>query len=211
MKHHLKPGKVFLIFIEGWENDKKFVYSYKIKNEMVIAFSGTHSTGKTTLLDSLKDDNDFKYDYTFIDEITRRMSKRGLSINEDGDDVVQLLIMNAHLKNALNDNAIMDRCVLDGVVYTHWLAKEGKVSEWVLDYAQNVFQLVVTKYDYIFFLVPEFDIVADGVRSTDVRFRDEVADLFYYYIERYNVPVIRLTGSVQNRLQQFKKAIYGRD
>ena len=30
---------------------------------MVIAFSGTHSTGKTTLLDSLKDDNDFKYAY----------------------------------------------------------------------------------------------------------------------------------------------------
>lgn len=177
---------------------------------MVIAFSGTHSTGKTTLLDSLKDDKDFKYDYTFIDEITRRMSKRGLSINEDGGDIVQLLIMNAHLKNALNDNAIMDRCVLDGVVYTHWLAREGKVSQWVLDYAVNVFQLVVTKYDYIFFLVPEFDIVPDGVRSTDVRFRDEVAELFTYYIERYNVPVVSLTGAVEDRLQQFKKAIYDR-
>ena len=177
---------------------------------MVIAFSGTHSTGKTTLLDALKDDERYKYGYTFIDEITRRMSKRGLAINEEGDDVVQLLIMNAHLKNALNDNAIMDRCVLDGVVYTHWLAKEGKVSQWVLDYAINVFQLVITKYDYVFFLVPEFDIVDDGVRSTDVRFRDEVAELFKYYIERYNVPVVNLTGAVEDRLQQFKKTIYDR-
>jgi len=177
---------------------------------MIIAFSGTHSTGKTTLLDNLKHSEDYKYDYTFIDEITRRMSKRGLKINEDGDDVVQLLIMNAHLKNALNKNAIMDRCVLDGVVYTHWLVNEGKVSQWVLDYAVNVFQLVIVKYDYVFHLVPEFDIVEDGVRSTDIRFRDEVADLFKFYINRYNVPVVNLTGTVENRLQQFKKIIYER-
>ena len=106
---------------------------------MKIAFTGAQSTGKTTLLQAVKSNEEFRYKYEFIDEITRRMVKKGLKINEAGGNTTQLLIMNEHIKNLLYQNVIMDRCVLDGVVYTDWLHWEGKVQTWVWEYAKNVF------------------------------------------------------------------------
>jgi nicotinamide riboside kinase len=174
---------------------------------MKISFTGAQSTGKTTLLEAIKQNEEFRYKYEFIDEITRRMVKKGLKINEAGGTTTQLLIMNEHIKNTLYTDAIMDRCVIDGVVYTHWLWKEGKVEEWVFDYSVKVFNYYKDRYDYIFYLKPEFDIVDDGMRSTNTQFRDEVVDLFDTYIKQLNVPVITLTGSVQERLEQFYNTI----
>jgi nicotinamide riboside kinase len=101
----------------------------------------------------------------------------------------------------------MDRCVIDGAVYTEWLYREGKVERWVSDYAENVFKHYKDRYDYIFYLKPEFAIVDDGTRSINVKFRDEIVDLFDTYIKQLNVPVITLTGSVQERLEQFYNTI----
>ena len=117
---------------------------------MKIAFTGAQSTGKTTLLKELKRDNNLALQYDFRDEITRRMQKKGLSINEGGSDITQLLIMNSHIKNSLIDNVIMDRCALDGLVYTDWMYDNKKESHWVREYAENVFNLLIDRYDHIF-------------------------------------------------------------
>jgi nicotinamide riboside kinase len=174
---------------------------------MKIAFTGAQSTGKTTLLTELKSVAPYSYTYTYIDEITRRMIKRGVEINEGGDDMTQLLIINSHLKNILRDDVIMDRCILDGVVYTRYLYNRGQISEWVMDYAEKIFQLIIEKYDYIFYLQPEFAIQYDGVRSTDEDFRDQIAKLFSEYILECEVPVIQLTGTVHERINQIKEAV----
>ena len=174
---------------------------------MKVSFTGAQSTGKTTLLEAIKQNEGFRYTYEFIDEITRRMIKKGLKINEDGGNTTQLLIVNEHIKNTLYTDAIMDRCIIDGVVYTEWLWREGKVERWVLEYAENVFNYYKDRYDYIFYLKPEFDIVADGTRSINTKFRDEIVDLFEKYIEKVNVPVIYLTGSVEERLEKFYNTI----
>ena len=49
---------------------------------MKVSFTGAQSTGKTTLLEAVKSNEDFRFKYEFIDEITRRMQKKGLKINE---------------------------------------------------------------------------------------------------------------------------------
>ena len=174
---------------------------------MRIAFTGAQSTGKTTLLNALKADEAFRYKYEFIDEITRRMQKKGLKINEAGGNTTQLLIMNEHIKNLLYENVIMDRCMLDGVVYTDWLHWEGKVKTWVWEYASKVFSHYIDRYDIIFYLKPEFDIVDDGVRSVDITFRDEIVSRFERYLKSVNTPVVTLSGSVEERLNQFKDTI----
>ena len=170
---------------------------------MKVSFTGAQSTGKTTLLDAIKSNETYRYNYEFIDEITRRMVKKGLKINEAGSNTTQLLIMNEHIKNLLYENAIMDRCMVDGVVYTHWLYEQGNLERWVFDYAVNVFNHYKDRYDYIFYLKPEFAIVDDGVRSINTQFRDEIVDLFDQYINQVNIPVINLTGSVAERLEKF--------
>ncbi len=176
---------------------------------MIISFTGAQSTGKTTLLNELKKWKEFE-DYVFIDEITRNVSKLGMNINEKGDDATQTAIMNAHIENLKKgDNLILDRCSLDGVVYTHYLYLHGRVSRDTFDYARQVFIETCLKYDKIFYLKPEFDIVDDGVRSSSVQFRDEIADIFERYIAEFNLRkwnVVELSGSVEDRLKAIKKA-----
>lgn len=174
---------------------------------MKIAFTGAQSTGKTTLLNKFKTMSPYDLDYTFVDEITRRMIKKGLKINEAGGDMTQLLIMNSHIKNILHENVIMDRCALDGVVYTRYLYNKGQISDWVMDFAENVFQKIIEKYDYIFYLVPEFDMEDDGVRSVDDDFRNEIVDLFNQYIVECEIPVISITGSVEERVYKIQEEI----
>ena len=177
---------------------------------MIISFTGAQSTGKTTLLNELKKWKEFE-DYVFIDEITRNVSKLGMNINEKGDDATQTAIMNAHIENLKKgDNLILDRCSLDGVVYTHYLYLHGRVSRDTFDYARQVFIETCLKYDKIFYLKPEFDIVDDGVRSSSVQFRDEIADIFERYIAEFNLRkwnVVELSGSVEDRLKAIKKAM----
>lgn len=174
---------------------------------MRIAFTGAQSTGKTTLLEAIKQNEEFRYKYEFIDEITRRMIKKGLKINEAGGNTTQLLIMNEHIKNLLYEDVIMDRCMLDGLVYTDWLHWEGKVKTWVYEYAKNVFDHYINRYDLIFYLKPEFDIVDDGVRSVDIKFRNEIVERFERYVKHVQVPVIILSGTVEQRLEQFYNTI----
>ena len=177
---------------------------------MIISFTGAQSTGKTTLLNELKKWKEFE-DYVFIDEITRNVSKLGMNINEKGDDATQTAIMNAHIENLKKgDNLILDRCSLDGVVYTHYLYLHGRVSRDTFDYARQIFTETCLKYDKIFYLKPEFDIVNDGVRSSSVQFRDEIADIFERYITEFNLGkwnVVELSGSVEDRLEAIKKVM----
>tara|TARA_R110002051_G_scaffold200971_1_gene267734 strand:- start:241 stop:510 length:270 start_codon:yes stop_codon:yes gene_type:complete len=77
---------------------------------------------------------------------------------------------------------------------------KGLVEEWVMDYAERVFNLLIEKYDKIFYLIPEFDIEDDGVRSIDLDFRNEIVTIFNEYIVECEIPVIQLTGSVDNRV-----------
>ena len=177
---------------------------------MIVSFTGAQSTGKTTLLNSMRSWKELS-NYKFIDEITRDVGRKGLKINEEGDDATQRAIMKAHCDNLeKGKNLILDRCSLDGVVYTHYLYLHDKVTKDTLDFAKSVFLRTFAEYDQVFYLKPEFDIVEDGVRSTDVQFRDEIVELFEEYIDMYNlkkISVVELTGSVEERLETVKKAM----
>lgn len=173
---------------------------------MLISFSGAQSTGKTTLLNKLKEDKNLS-NYKFIDEITRNIQRKGYKINEMGDSETQKLIMDSHLENSEFENAILDRCSLDGLCYTEYLYNKGNISEDVMNYTRDVFEKTIKKYDIIFYLKPEFEIVNDNVRSTDKEFQNEIVKLFDKNIEKYNINVIQLTGSIEERLETIYKHI----
>ncbi|MDB4543228.1 ATP-binding protein [bacterium] len=174
---------------------------------MKIAFTGAQSTGKTTVMNELQAYYPYTPDFKFLSEITRDVAKLNLKINEDGNDQTQLLIMNKHLENVQKQNIVMDRCALDGVVYTRYLYNRGQVSEWVMDYAERVFSLMIDRYDFIFYIAPEFAITDDGVRSTSVDFRNEIVKLFEQYILLCEIPVTHLTGDKQERVSKVRTTI----
>jgi nicotinamide riboside kinase len=169
---------------------------------MRIGISGAQSVGKTTLLNALRSESIFS-DFKYCTEVTRRVSSYGLSINENGSDVTQRLIMQEHIVNIfMNDKMITDRTSLDGLAYTHYLAETKKVSPQAYEYSLKVFKRLQSSYDIQFYIKPEFKIEDDGVRSVDTYFRDRIVTIFDEIIEEYKIPVVYLSGSVRERVQQ---------
>jgi nicotinamide riboside kinase len=178
---------------------------------MLISFTGAQSSGKTTLLRECK--NLYQQpEWNYVDEVTRKVKREGHSINLDGNDITQLFILNEHLNNHVNNkNSIMDRCILDGYVYTSCLSRRGKVSDWVTRYACDLMNLLIDRLDIIFYTQPEdVPLIDDGTRSVDREFRQDIInryeDLFaqdYYWMDK----LVRLSGTVDDRMETIQFTI----
>lgn len=176
---------------------------------MLISFSGAQSTGKTTLLNHLMKLNDKNIE--FVPEVTRLVKREyNLPINESGNDKTQLMIVAEHIKNIYRKrkgSAILDRCLLDGVVYTHWLADNFKVSLSSYGLASKFFTELIDSYDIIFYTDPgDVKLEDDGERSANVEFRDDIIDLFERYMLKLD-NVVRLSGTVEERLKTIKQTL----
>ena len=176
---------------------------------MLVGFTGAQCTGKSTLLQACKDHLD---GWSFVDEVTRKVARDGHDINTDGSDMTQLHILKEHLDNhTTSEDMILDRCILDGYVYTKWLSDQGLVQPWILKYAGNLLSFLGERLDVIFYTCPDdIPFEDDGVRSTDMEFRNNIIDI---YNDILSVPtilpgrnswrskVVRLTGTVDQRME----------
>lgn len=170
---------------------------------MLISFSGAQSTGKSTLL---KKCQELIPEWNYIPEITRLVKREyDLPINESGNDITQMMIAGEHLRNAYTKRdapTILDRCSLDGLVYTHWLCDHGNVSLSVYNYTRWIFDNTINKYDLIVYTQPEdVPVDNDGERSVNLEFRNQIIELFESYME--NIPptkLLRVAGSVKERM-----------
>lgn len=175
---------------------------------MLISFSGAQSTGKSTLLNKWQE---IKPEWDYIPEVTRLVKREyDLPINEDGNDLTQTMIMSEHLRNAFvsrSTHAILDRCSLDGLVYTHWLCNKGKVSMGTYSHARYVFDSTVQRYDLILYTSPEdVPVVDDGERSINVEFREEIINLFEHYLKHIPTQkVLKVEGTVMRRVAQIQE------
>lgn len=177
---------------------------------MKIGIAGAQSVGKTTLLNALRSEVALK-GFTICDEVTRRVKSYGLNINEDGSDLTQRLIMQEHIVNVfMHDDMITDRTALDGLVYSSYLFKKNKIDASTMKFVRNVFNKVWPKYDYVFYIAPEFDIVDDGERSTSKEFRDEIVELFDTFISKEKLVVMPIKGSVRERVNKIINILEGR-
>ena len=177
---------------------------------MKIGITGAHSVGKTTLLNALRSEKLFER-YAICDEVTRRVKSYGLPINEDGTDTTQILIMKEHIYNLfMYDDMITDRTSLDGLVYSRYLFKHNKISDKTMRLVNDIFSRTWDQYEHVFYIEPEFEIVDDGVRSTDNQFRDEIAELFQTTIEKRALTMRRVKGTVRNRVNTIMNYMEGR-
>jgi len=119
--------------------------------------------------------------------------------------------MNEHIANVfMNGNMLTDRTALDGLVYSMYLYKNNQINTNTMTYVKQVFNKVWCSYDYVFYIEPEFEIIDDGVRSNNKQFRDEIADLFETTIEKKELNMRRVKGSVRDRVNTIIDFLEGR-
>jgi nicotinamide riboside kinase len=170
---------------------------------MLISFSGAQSSGKSTLLKLCQD---IIPEWNYIPEITRLVRRDyDLPINERGSDLTQMMIAGEHLRNAYTKRykpTILDRCSLDGLIYTHWLCDHGDVSLAAYTHARCVFDNTIEKYDLIIYTQPEdVPVEDDGERSINVEFRNQIIDLFEkYMVEIPQAKLLRVAGPINKRM-----------
>lgn len=179
---------------------------------MKVSFTGAQSTGKTTLLNKCKE---VYKDYSFVDEVTRHVKKSyGVVINEDGGDATQLYILSEHIKNHLrsDENLILDRCILDGFIYTKYLFWNQKVGSDVMSAYTSIFPCLYNMLDIVFYTDPsDVKLVDDGERSIDINFRNDIIDTFDKFIKSKILPlsetnkIVTLSGTVEQRMETIKK------
>lgn len=182
---------------------------------LLITFTGAQSTGKSTLLEKMRNDERFKY-WSFEAEITRDLLKKyDLKINEDGDVFTQYVTCFSHVDNYLRNrdkHAVFDRCAIDSFIYTtyayHTSKNSAKDRDNMATIATAVLDLLYDKYDIIFYTSPDIPLVADGVRSPNEDYRNKIIELFEDYIQEFAPKnLVRLTGTVDERYSQIIKAV----
>lgn len=148
----------------------------------LIAFSGTHGTGKTTqayaLAAKLKK---LGKSVVVLDELARECP---LPINKEATDATQYWILAAQIKRELKlmskySTVITDRCIFDTIAY-------GTVLGLLSSSLAKAYEPYVNQYySRIFVLNPEaFSFQKDdGVRDMDVSFRNNIHDCL---IRTYN-------------------------
>lgn len=182
---------------------------------MLVGFTGAQCTGKSTLLAECKKRLN---NWQFVDEVTRKVAREGHDINTSGNDMTQLHILKEHLDNhCMTGNVILDRCILDGYVYTKWLSDQGLVETWVREFARNMLSFLGNKLDVIFYTCPdEIPFEDDGVRSTDMQFRNNILDIYNEIltspvslpgVNSWRDRIVKLSGSVEERMETILKHI----
>lgn len=180
---------------------------------MLVSFTGAQSSGKTTLLKRARVDTQFRK-WSFVPEVTRVVKRMGLNINELGDNTTQLFILSEHLRNHhITKDTMLDRCILDGLVYTQYLHENNKVDSWVYQYAKQLFDVLIDKIDIIFYTEPDIPLVDDGERSVNVEFREQIIKIFEEVMSKPNIvhKIVRLQGDACERYSKLKQTIQQHD
>ena len=174
---------------------------------MRIGLCGTMSVGKTTLVNALKETEQFK-DYNFATERSKYLSNIGIPLNTDSTLKGQTVFLAERCAELMHEDIITDRTIIDVIAFTQnaksipYLDKEA-FEKYAVEFLRE--------YDYIFYISPEgIPIEDNGVRETNEYYRDLIDFSITTLIKRYghrlqNVEIIK--GNTKERIEQILKFV----
>ena len=185
---------------------------------MKLAFTGTHVTGKTTLLKDVEKyiHNDLVTSCSFgsITGIARNIIERGFPLNKDGNVYSYVNYINDQLEAEKGmdsyDIFISDRTILSPLAYA--TANQSLPRPFIPDYLikmiENVWLLEKERYDlYVYFPI-EFPMVfKDNIHPSDEEYRQLIDRTILSLLDKHSVNYITVTGNREKRLETILKVL----
>lgn len=191
---------------------------------MLIAISGSHSLGKSTMVDDfIQAHPNFVYELepyrALRDQHEIKFAKE--STQHCADIQVDYLIerMKSHSKT---DDVIFDRCLIDFLPYCQYTAKYGK-TDIDSTYLQQLAKRIRENIHYIDLIVflpitkkHLIHLEDDGIRPTDIEYRSDVDEYFksiyrdntFDLLSYPNAPkVVEVWGPREERIQKLENLI----
>jgi nicotinamide riboside kinase len=180
-----------------------------------IALTGSHSTGKTTLLNEVVRRND-RLKIVSITETARIVIEKGFPMAKDATVDSYINYVNEQLKAELDaanrkfDILISDRTILDAVAYSQVnknLTDDPFIPAYVIEMLERVWLVEKEFYDFYVYCPVEFPLVFDGVRDEDSAYQKMVGEQLKMLLEKNNIRHYVVSGSVNQRHDALAKII----
>ena len=173
---------------------------------MKIGLCGTMSVGKTTLVNALKKETEFK-DYTFRTERSKYLNSLGIPLNTDSTFKGQLVFAAERSAELMQEKIITDRTIIDVMAFCA-LSEAMNIEE--KNSLKNTLSYLIKEYSVIFYIndlsVPIED---NGIRETDERYRVYIDDKIKEIISEYRDQciIIDISGTTKDRVNRIKSVL----
>lgn len=171
---------------------------------MRIILTGAQGTGKTTLMNALA-----KERVKTISHIRKTAEANGIDMANATAEGQQLLFNTLKDELSNNDNYISDRGLTCVAAYTFDKVLSGEIEKPIAD--QQYIETSIFAHenpDIIFVYVPiEFEIEDDGVRTVNAYQQSKIDFFIKNMLDTMNIPYIKVTGSVEQRVAQVEAVI----
>ena len=174
---------------------------------MKIGLCGTMSVGKTTLVNALKKEQEFK-DYTFRTERSQYLNSIGIPLNTDSTLKGQLVFAAERSAELMQEKIVTDRTIIDVMAFCE-LSKSMSSAE--KQHINGVLWHLIKEYDIIFHIddlsVPMED---NGVRETNKDYRLAIHQKISSILGMHRwMPgkVVTISGTTEERIKQIKSTV----
>jgi nicotinamide riboside kinase len=173
---------------------------------MKIGLCGTVSVGKTTLVNALKEVEQFK-DYEFATERSKYLRDQGIALNTDSTLKGQIVFAAERALELMKENIITDRTIYDVMAFT--FSAESISDFEKRDFADLMFRLA-KEYDVVIYVSPEgVEIEDNGVRTIDAKYRDSIDNAIKLMLNEWPpVKLIEIKGTTEERIETIKGALF---
>lgn len=170
---------------------------------MRVAFSGTHRTGKTTLVEALAG---VLPTYEVVDEPYRLLEDEGYEFADPPsvEDYERQLRVAIELLAEAPADALFDRCALDFVAYAQAIDDDFDIKDWLDDIRDSVARL-----DLVVVVPIEARIVLPSHEDRRLRQRVDERLRALALDDRYGfeVETLEVSGSTDERVRQVLRAM----